>query len=178
MPWSHRTVSGVKYRGRMDAPDGWEGRLSELWASIDDCPETAFRAKMDELCAELPEGSGIAAFERASAFDSTGHSDMAIPLYRKALEAGLEGSRRRQATIQLASSLRNLGQISESVALLRAEQEAGSDELDDAVSAFLAFALADSGRDREAVSVALTALAGHLPRYQRSVANYAADLIE
>lgn len=160
----------------MDATVEWEGRLSDLWVSVDDCTESDFRARMDELCTELPKGSAIAAFERASAFDSTGHSDMAIPLYREALAGGLESIRRRRAVIQLASSLRNLGQISESVALLRAEREAGSDELDDALSAFLALALADNGREREAVSVALTALAGHLPRYQRSVANYAADL--
>lgn len=75
--------------------------------------------------------------------------------------------------IQLASSLRNLGKASGSVALLTAERDAGSDELDDAVSAFLALALVDVGREREAVSLALTALARHLPRYQRSLANYA-----
>jgi hypothetical protein len=34
----------------------------------------------------------------------------------------------------------------------------------------------DTGREREAVSVALTALAPHLPRYQRSLANYAREL--
>jgi hypothetical protein len=75
--------------------------------------------------------------------------------------------------IQMASSLRNLGQSADSVALLTAEREAGSDDLDDAVSAFLALALVDTGREREAVSVALTALSPHLTRYQRSLANYA-----
>ena len=47
---------------------------------------------------------------------------------------------------------------------------------DDAVSAFLALALVDTGREREAVSLALGALAPHLPRYQRSLANYADEL--
>jgi hypothetical protein len=47
------------------------------------------------------------------------------------------------------------------------------DELDDAVRGFLALALVDVGREREAVTLALTALAPHLPRYQRSLANYA-----
>ncbi len=78
-----------------------------------------------------------------------------------------------EASIQLASSLRNVGQVAESVALLTAERDAGSDELDDAVSAFLALALVDTGREREAVAITLAALAPHLPRYQRSVANYA-----
>lgn len=49
----------------------------------------------------------------------------------------------------------------------------GSDHLDYAVRAFLAFALVDTGRGWEAVAHALTALAPHLPRYQRSVTNYA-----
>jgi hypothetical protein len=41
----------------------------------------------------------------------------------------------------------------------------------------LALALADVGREREAVSVAVAALAPHLPRYQRSMANYARLLV-
>jgi tetratricopeptide (TPR) repeat protein len=151
----------------------WEQRVAELWASVDELSEDEFRARMDTLAAELPADDPLGAFERASAFDSTGHSDQAIPLYRYALEHGLDGPRRRQAVIQLASSLRNVGEAEESVELLRAEQKRGPDELDDAVSAFLALALVDTGRDREAVSLLLTALAGNLPRYQRSVANYA-----
>jgi len=118
----------------------------------------------------------VAAFERAGAFDSTGHSDRAVALYRQALELGLGEERRRRAVIQLASSLRNLGRAPESVALLTAERNAGSDDLDDAVSAFLALALVDTGHDREAVSLALTALSRHLTRYQRSLANYAREL--
>lgn len=56
--------------------------------------------------------------------------------------------------------------------------QAGSDSLDDAVRAFLALALTDVDEEREAASLALEALAGHLPRYQRSLANYAAELLE
>ena len=78
--------------------------------------------------------------------------------------------------IQLASSLRNVGALDESVALLEAERVRGSDELDDAVAAFLALALTDAGREREAVSLALGALARHLPRYQRSLASYASEI--
>jgi hypothetical protein len=156
----------------------WEDRIAAAWASIDDYPETEFRALIDKLAAELPPGSAIADFERACAFDSTGHSDRAVPLYRKALDTGLTGVRRRRAVIQMASSIRNLGRPQESVELLTAELAAGEDELDDAVRATLALALTDVGREREAVSLVLTALAKHLPRYQRSMANYARLLIE
>jgi Tetratrico peptide repeat len=80
--------------------------------------------------------------------------------------------------IQRASSLRNLGQPQESVALLTAETDAGSDHLDDAVRVTLALALTDVGRERDAVSLAIGALARHLPRYQRSMANYARLLLD
>ena len=156
----------------------WDQRVSDLWASIDNLSEEEFLARMDRLVAELPEGSAVAAFERASAFDSTGHSDLAVPLYRQALALGLPGQRRRRAVIQMASSLRNIGHAAESVALLTAEREAGSDDLDDAVSATLALALVDMGREREAVSVAVTALSRHMTRYRRSMANYARLLVE
>jgi hypothetical protein len=71
-----------------------------------------------------------------------------------------------------------MGEVEESVRLLTAERDRASDALDDAVSAFLALALVDSGREREAVSIALVSLAPHLPRYQRSLGNYARDLVE
>jgi hypothetical protein len=34
------------------------------------------------------------------------------------------------------------------------------------------------GREREALSISLIALAPHLPRYQRSLGNYARELVE
>jgi tetratricopeptide (TPR) repeat protein len=151
-----------------------EQRLAELWESLDVLDEQEFLARLDRLAGELPAAE--AAYERGGGYDSTGHPERAVPLYREALELGLEGSRRRQCVIQLASSLRNLGEVEESVALLEAERSHGSDELDDAVSAFLALALVSAGREREAVSVVLSALAEHLPRYQRSVRNYAQDI--
>jgi tetratricopeptide (TPR) repeat protein len=156
-------------------PDDWEHALAALWEALDDLPEDEFLARMDALAAELSD-PGVAAFERASARDSTGHSDQAAPLYREALEHGIEGIRRRRAVIQMASSLRNLGDAEQSVELLSAERERTSDGLDDAVTAFLALALADVGREREAAALALEALAPHLPRYQRSLANYARAL--
>jgi tetratricopeptide (TPR) repeat protein len=158
-------------------PD-WERRVSDLWRSFDEHSEEAFLAQMEALAGELPADSPRAAYERGSALDSTGHSDRAVSLYQRALELGLDDEFRRQAVIQLGSSLRNLGRASESVELLEAERAAGSDELDDAVSAFLALALVDTGREREAVSVAVAALAGHLTRYQRSLRNYARLLSE
>jgi hypothetical protein len=154
----------------------WERRLELLWTSIDERHEDDFLAAMDALVAERPLDDPVGLFEHAAAFDSTGHPDRAVGRYRQALDGGLSGPRRRRAVIQLASTLRNLGQADESVALLTAELDAGSDELDDAVRAFLALALTSVGREREAVSVALTALAPHLKRYNRSLSAYALDV--
>ena len=156
----------------------WEERVAVAWAALDGSEPQDFRATIDALASERPDGDPIAAFERACSFDSTGFSDKAAPLYREALSSGLSGVHRRRATIQLASSLRNLGQAEESVTLLRAEQTQMSDALDDAVAAVLALALADTGHEREAVGVAVGALAKHLPRYNRSMANYARALRE
>lgn len=156
----------------------WERRVGDAWATFDERTDDENRALIEALAAERPEGSAEASFERACVFDSTGASELAVPPYRDALARGLGPKRRRRAVIQLASSLRNIGRADESVALLAEELAAGSDDLDDAVRAFLALALTDVGREREAVSHALTALAPHLRRYQRSLAAYARDLVD
>lgn len=156
----------------------WERRVGEVWAASGELDEQELLTAIEELASELGEDSPVAAFERGSSLDSTGHSDLAVPQYRRALELGLAGIRRRRAVIQMASSLRNLGEVGESVALLRAERDRPSDELDDAVAAFLALALVDADREREAAALALEALAPHLPRYGRSLGNYARDIGE
>ncbi|MET9252940.1 tetratricopeptide repeat protein [Streptomyces sp. NPDC003717] len=162
----------------------WEDRVNAAWATFDDYAEEdagQFRAVIDALAGELPPDSPLGAFERACAWDSTGHSDKAVPLYRAALAAGLSeasGYKGRRAKIQLSSSLRNTGHPEEGVALLSPELVAPSDELDDAVRACLALCLSSLGRDREGLSLVLGALAPHLPRYQRSMADYARALVE
>jgi tetratricopeptide (TPR) repeat protein len=156
----------------------WESRVAAAWAAFADDNDDDLVALMAALAEDAPVGTGIGDFERAAAYDSTGRSDLAVPLYRSALAAGLDGERRRRAVIQLSSSLRNLGEAAESVALLTVELHEASDHLDDAVHGFLALALVDVGREREAVSHALGALAPHLPRYQRSLGAYARLLVD
>jgi hypothetical protein len=179
-------VTGALVRGWADDPaddpaDDWDERVAAAWATFDDYAETRaadFRAVIDALVAELPADSPVAPFERACAWDSTGHSNQAVPLYQEALARGLTGYRARRTKIQLASSLRNTGQPEEGVKLLTPELDAPSDELDDAVRATLALCLASLGREREGLALVLGALAPHLPRYQRSMANYARLLVE
>jgi hypothetical protein len=157
----------------------WEQRVAAAWASIDQyAEETEFLALIEKLVAELPPGDPNGLFERACSLDSWGHPDRAVPLYDQALAAGVTGLRRRRSVLQKASSLRNLGRSAESVALLTAELATTTDDLDDAATAILAMALTDVGRAREGVALAVGALAKHLPRYQRSMANYARLLVE
>ncbi|WP_459737052.1 tetratricopeptide repeat protein [Streptomyces sp. E-15] len=164
--------------------EDWEDRVAAAWAAFDAYPEERaheFRARIDALAAELPDGDPLGLFERACAWDSTGHSDKAVPLYREALARGLGAASRykaRRAKIQLSSSLRNIGEAEQGVTLLTPELDAPGDELDDAVRACLALCLSSLGRDREGLSLVLGALAPHLPRYQRSMANYARALVE
>ncbi|MEV7191525.1 tetratricopeptide repeat protein [Streptomyces sp. NPDC093510] len=157
----------------------WERRVLGAWRAFEggEVEEGLFRGVIDALVEELPPGHPVGLFERGCAFDSTGHSDRAVPLYQEALERGLDGHRRRRTAVQLASSLRNVGRADEGVALLTRELSAQSDELDDAVRACLALCLADLGREREGLALVLEALAPHLPRYQRSMANYARALV-
>ncbi|WP_432069798.1 tetratricopeptide repeat protein [Streptomyces sp. AA1529] len=196
-------MNGQDAGGRSGDGADWERRVADTWARMDalvaERGADGFRAAIGELADEQPAGSPPAAFERACAFDSTGLPERAVPLYREALHGGLAGVRRRRAVIQLASSLRNLDRSAESEALLRAELDRGigtdgsggtdgTDSaggareraevvaLEDAVRAVLALALTDLGRSREAVPLLLTALASHLPRYQRSMAGYAQQL--
>ncbi|MCX2184779.1 tetratricopeptide repeat protein [Streptomyces sp. SKN60] len=167
----------------------WEQRLADRWAELDayekDQDPAGFRARIAELAAELPEDDPVALFEQGAAHDSTGEPEQAVRFYRRALAGGLTGLRRRRAVIQLASSLRNLGRPDLSVELLTEERAIPADRLDAdetalsaAVDGFLALALADTGREREAASLALGALAPLLPRYNRSLAYYARDLLK
>jgi hypothetical protein len=155
----------------------WERRLADLWAAFDTINAETFIARIDALAAELPPDDTIGLFERGCAQDSTGHEASAERLYRQSLANGLTGIRRRRATIQLASTLRNLGRADEGVALLVVERTRPSDDLDDAVSAFLALCLVDAGRAKEAAGLALGSLSRHLPRYNRSLKRYADSLL-
>ena len=154
----------------------WDERVASFWSTADDTqPEPTLRA-MRVLVAERPADDPDALYEWASAHDFLGLEHDAVPLYRAALDRGLAGPRRPQAIIQLASSLRNIGEPDAAIELLR---DLPSDAVTgDAAQAFLALALRDTGRHDEALRTALLALARTLPRYARSVEAYATALTE
>ncbi len=157
--------------------EDWDARVAAVWA--DHALSDAERIeRIDALAGERDADDARALFERAGARDSAGLEKAAEALYRRALEVGLDDEHRTRAVIQLASTLRNLGSVDESLGLLRAEYERGSAApLHDAAAAFYALALVSHGDAVAAASVALKALAPHLPRYTRSVTAYADDLV-
>lgn len=153
----------------------WDKQFDAVWAA-DELSDAERIEQIDRL-AEVWGDNAVALFHRAGARDAAGREEEAEPLYRRALMLGLDDDHRVRAVIQLASTLRNLGRVHEAVWMLGDEHaNHPSSPYRDAVAAFYALALATSGESRRATSVALTALAPHLPLYTRSVTTYARDL--
>lgn len=156
----------------------WEDDVDAVWRHVDTDEPGAFLARVERAVADPDVPEGVRLFETAGAHDALDRPDLAVAGYRAALEAGLDDHRARQATIQLASSLRNLGEPDEGLRLLAALDIDRGDGLDDAVVVFRALMLADLGRDRDALTATIHALANHLPRYRISARRYADGLIE
>jgi hypothetical protein len=155
---------------------GWQERVDAVWAD-DSRTDDERIAAIDELAGELGAQDARALFERAGARDAAGQEAAAEPLYRAALEAGLDETVRPQAVIQLASTLRNLGRATEAIGMLRAEiDREPPSPLRAEATAFLALSMASAGDPRGAAATALAALAPHLSRYGRAVAWYAREL--
>jgi len=154
----------------------WRRRVDAVWddASLD---ERDTMRRIDALVTERPDDPEALA-EAGGARDSAGLESWAEQLYVRALDAGLAEPYRSQVTIQLASTIRNLGRPEESIALLDAHFGDQPDhELASAASAFRALALTSAGRQVEAVAELLITLAPTLPRYRRSVRAYGRDLL-
>ncbi|WP_426182453.1 tetratricopeptide repeat protein [Microbacterium sp. TWP3-1-2b2] len=156
----------------------WEDRIADVWEdAANELVDDEVIARIDAIAAERGADDARAEFERAGARDSAGRPLEAIPHYRRALTLGLDAEHQPQAIIQLASSLRNVGETAEALALLeRAQQDAAGSPYGDAIAAFHALSLASSGAPYKALSVALLALVPHLPRYHRSLTAYAREI--
>lgn len=157
----------------MTMHDG-DALFDAFWADVDLDDAAAAHARLEALLTERGQDDARAAYERGSLHDSLGEEDAAIPLYRAALGGDLDADLRTQATIQLASTLRNVGDASGAIALLRGIP--ADDPLADSAQAFLALALFSDGKPAAALRAALQTLAPHLPRYTRAVGAYAGEL--
>lgn len=154
----------------------WEASVSDLWDHFDSLDREDGVAAMRKLTEACPTADGRAAFELAGMYDSMGFEREAGAEYEHALELGLDQSRHAQLAVQYGSTLRNLGRLDDAIAVLRAaptHESTGS-----APRIVLALALHSAGLKDEALQVAIEAQIETLPRYQRSMRNYAAALTE
>ena len=129
------------------------------------------------LAAKHPENQYIV-LHLAGAYDSAGREEEAVAPYRAALAAGLGGPEDLRARIQLASTLRNIGEFEESIQLLT--QVCTQNPEHRAARAFLALALTSGGQADRAVSELLDLMLtnpGPLEAYHRSLRWYADDLV-
>lgn len=154
----------------------WEASIDDLWERFDSFDREGGIAAMRELAEACPAADGRAAFELAGMYDSMGFEPEAGAEYERALALGLDAARHAQLAVQYGSTLRNLGRLDEAIAVLRAaptHESTGS-----APRVVLALALHSVGEKDEALRVAIEAQIESLPRYQRSMRNYAAALTE
>ncbi len=153
----------------------WDKKIDDFYANeFDESDSHGAIARMHSLAAERPAGDAAALFELGGIHDCLGLETEAISFYREAIEAGLEGDRANRVFIQLASTLRNVGQSAEAVSMLEASPSSGDDE--GARQAFLALSLYDEGRYGDALRTALLALIPTLDGYSRALREYAGEL--
>ncbi|WP_404382607.1 tetratricopeptide repeat protein [Knoellia locipacati] len=161
----------IAARGEHEA----EEAIAALWE--DDDAERRIETA-GSLHAAYPEDARIT-YEYGGTFDSAGHEQRAIELYRSALEGGLREPYRHRAVIQLASSLRNVGEHDEAVRLL--DDLAAERPESVGIAGFRALALHSAGRPAEALG-SLLAVVAHAStdedvlRYRRSLTAYANEL--
>ncbi|CAN5281644.1 tetratricopeptide repeat protein [soil metagenome] len=164
--------------------EAWEAEVKAVWALANELSPERLVEAVDALADERAPDDANALFERACARDTAGYEYEAEPFYRAALASGkLDPYRSTRASIQLASTLRILGQFDESEALLVAELDRhmlpGHDRaLHDEARAILALTYVAQGREREAAGLALCVLAPKLSRYNRSMLGNALPLVK
>ncbi|MGL5912197.1 MAG: tetratricopeptide repeat protein, partial [Phycicoccus sp.] len=161
----------IAARGEHEA----ESAIAALWALDDE------RARIDAARAlrrAHPDDARIA-FEYGGAYDSAGDEAGAVPLYREALAAGLREPYRHQAQVQLASSLRNLGEHEAAREVIAEAAARHPDSL--GIAAFRALVEHSAGDPAGALHGLLSTLAAtstdaDVALYRRAIAAYADEL--
>lgn len=115
-------------------------------------------AYFEGLLADHPDHP-VLVFEVAGAYDTAGLEGEAAVRYERALALGLNGDDLRRCLCQYGSTLRWLGRLDESVAVL--ERARAQFPESDAVRVFLALTLAEAGRSDAAVAQLLTVITDH-----------------
>lgn len=139
------------------------------------------RIHLVTLSEQHPQHAGVA-YQTAWTHDSFGLEAEAVPFYRRALDLqGLPPEDRHGAFLGLGSTYRVLGRYDESLTTLRLGLAEFPD--DAALRTFLAMALHNTGKSREAVQILLLVTAAtsadpQVQRYRRAISYYADHLDE
>ncbi|WP_404289698.1 tetratricopeptide repeat protein [Glutamicibacter arilaitensis] len=152
----------------------WQEHIEIFWNTAGTKSPESLRNELEQLLAQRPADDSEVLFERASLHDYLGEEALAVGPYREAIAGTLSGEKLCEARIQLASTLRNLGEFQEAIELLRMVGQDSATYRD--AQAFLALALHDAGEFAQALQVALQALAPSLELYARPVHDYAGEL--
>ena len=128
----------------------WDKKIDDFYEhEFDESDPHGAVATLRTLAAERPAGDAAALFELGAIHDALGLNTEAIPFYQAALEAGLEGERATRVFIQLASTLRNVGESTEAISMLESAPSSGDNE-----SARQAFLALDQPSVRQALGAA------------------------
>lgn len=137
----------------------------------------ASRKILLELAIEHPKDPEIL-YQCAWTHDGLGLEKEAVEFYERAIANGLHGDDLAGAYLGLGSTLRGLGDYKKSVAIL--EKGVATFPSHKALKTFLAMALYNNGRAKEAVSGLLTLLTEtsdpSIAEFKRAILFYAEDL--
>jgi Flp pilus assembly protein TadD len=161
-----------------DARQEFEEAVARSWALNREGRGEEALAIVRDLVARYPDNPR-AHFEYAGALDYLGREVDAVAPYRQAQALGLSGDDLPRLYVQLGSTLRNVGQLSDAVDFLQEGRARFPDHA--ALRAFHALALVSAGQCREAVVSLLDLVNAHadaiqLEGYERALRSYADEL--
>lgn len=166
MPQPDETALQARLRDIFDARD-----RGDMQPTID-----AFLA----VLAEHPDEPEVL-YEVGGAYDTAGEEATAAGYYERAMAAGLSGDALRRCLLQYGSTLRNLGRLDESLAVL--ERARAEFPTSDSLKVWHATSLHEAGRHDAAFAIMLELVADRvrtdeLVRYEAALRGNAAYLAE
>ena len=161
----------VAARGEHEA----EREIAQLWELDDD----AARIKAAVALHQRFPNDGRVLYELAGTYDSAGRETEALGWYEQALATRIDEPYRHRALLQQASTLRQLGRLDESLAILDGLAADYPDNV--AVVLFRALTLHDLGRDTEALRATASQLVASsaepdVQRYLRSLRRFTSQI--
>lgn len=149
-------------------------RLDEFWENLDRSDPAGAHARLEAVLADTPATDPEALFHRASLHATLGEYAQAAPLYRAALDHGLDASLRTATLIQLANALRSTGDPSGAMAILQGIDP--TDPAADAARAYYALAQFSDGKPAAALRTALQTLSPYLPAHEDDLDRQAEEI--